>query len=266
MPWRSDEPLSVLRAHGRADGAHIAYPSATQVDVFVHPHMAVAPNMGASSRRHRICWPGESRQKATKAQSEGQVGGLAEIPMAEPGGDEVTGSSPPEDPAGTGRQDEVQHTSIFRRGEVPLAHTVYGLILALATVGELIHHEVSAAASVAWLLGASAVLLGAHLFSDVLAALVATQDDPNWSEIVSIGNEDVSVVYGGVGSATIMAVAAFADLDSENALLVSVGAGLLALAALCFYGLSHHRLLPRFLMTATAVAFGAVIVLLENTI
>ncbi len=156
-------------------------------------------------------------------------------------------------------------TSIFRRGELPLAHTVYGLILALATVGELIHHEVSAAASVAWLLAASVVLLGAHLFSDVLAHVAATRDDPNWSEIVSIGHEDVSVVYGGIGAAAIMAVAAIADLHSENALVATVVAGLVALAALCFYGLSHHRLAPRLLMSATAVAFGTVIVLLENT-
>jgi hypothetical protein len=176
----------------------------------------------------------------------------------------MSGPSPADDLAG--QDGHAQSTSIFRRGEVPLAHTVYGLILALATVGELIHHEVSAAASVAWLLGASAVLLGAHLFSDALARLASTRDDPHWSEIVSIGHEDVSVVYGGLGGAAIMAVAAVADLDSENALLVSVGAGLLALAALCFYGLSHHRLLPRLIMTAIAVGFGAVIVLLENTI
>jgi hypothetical protein len=146
-----------------------------------------------------------------------------------------------------------------------LAHTVYGLILTLATVGELIHHEVSAATSVAWLLGASVVLLGAHLFSDVLAHVAATRDDPNWSEIISISHEDVSVVYGGIGAAAIMAVAAIADLHSENALMATVVAGLVALAALCFYGLSHHRLAPRLLMSGTAVAFGAAIVLLENT-
>jgi len=179
----------------------------------------------------------------------------------------VTGSSPADDPTGADHQDgHAQPTSIFHRGELPLAHTVYGLILALATVGELIHHEVSATTSVAWLLGASAVLLGAHLFSDVLARVAATRDDPNWSRIVSIGHEDVSVVYGGVAAAGIMAVAAIADLDSENALLVSVAAGLLALGALCFYGLSHHRPLPRLLMTVSAVAFGAAIVMLENTV
>jgi uncharacterized membrane protein len=175
----------------------------------------------------------------------------------------MTGSAP----AGPADQDRhVRNTSIFRRGELPLAHTVYGLILTLATVGELIHHEVSAVPSVAWLLGASAVLLAAHLFSDVLARLASTQDDPNWSELISIGHEDVSVVYGGLGAAMIMAVAAVADLDSENALYVVVVAGLVALAALCLYGLSHHRPLPRLTMTVTAVAFGAVIVLLENTV
>jgi hypothetical protein len=48
-------------------------------------------------------------------------------------------------------------------------------------------------------------------------------------------------------------------------LLPHGAAGLVVLAALCFYGLSHHRLAPRLLMSATAVAFGAVIVVLENT-
>ncbi len=177
---------------------------------------------------------------------------------------EPTSAGDPTKTAGQGRQ--VHTESVFRRGELPLAHTVYGLILTIATVGELIHHEVSATASVAWLLGASAVLLAAHLFSDVLARLAATQDDPKWSELISIGHEDVSVMYGGLGAAVIMAVAALADLDSENALHVTAGVGLVALAALCFHGLSHHRPLPRLAMTVTAVAFGAVIVLLENSV
>ena len=75
------------------------------------------------------------------------------------------------------------------------------------------------------------------MFSEVLSRVAATRDDSNWSEIVSIGHVNVSFVYGGLGGAGIMAVAAIADLDSEDALLVSVGAGLLALAALCSYGL-----------------------------
>ena len=179
----------------------------------------------------------------------------------------MTDAARADDSAATADQDRhAPNSSVFRRGELPLAHTVYGLILALATVGELLHHEVSAPASVAWLLGASAVLLAAHLFSDLLARLASTQDDPKWSEVVSIGHEDVSVVYGGLGAAVIMAVAAVADLHSENALYVVVGAGLVALAALCFYGLSHHRLLPRLSMTVSAVAFGAVIVFLENAV
>ena len=179
----------------------------------------------------------------------------------------MSDSAPAADSAATADQDRhTSNTSVFRRGELPLAHTVYGLILTLATVGELLHHEVTAAASVAWLLGASAVLLAAHLFSDLLARLASTQDDPNWSELFSVGHEDVSVVYGGLGASVIMAVAAVADLDSENGLYVVVGAGLVALAALCFYGLSHHRPLARLAMTVTAVAFGAVIVVLENTV
>jgi hypothetical protein len=63
----------------------------------------------------------------------------------------MTDSAPAGDPAGTAGQDRhARNTSIFRRGELPVAHTVYGLILTLATVGELIHHELSAAASTPW--------------------------------------------------------------------------------------------------------------------
>jgi hypothetical protein len=156
--------------------------------------------------------------------------------------------------------------SVFKRGEVTLAHTVYGLILTLATVGELLHEEVTAGDSVAWLLAAGAVLLGAHLFSDVLAHVATTRDEPGWSEILSVSREDVSVVSGAVGAALIMAVAALADLDSEGALMTCVVVGLVALAALCFYGLPQHRLVVRLSMSAVGVAFGAVIVLLENIV
>lgn len=160
---------------------------------------------------------------------------------------------------------ESRHRSIFRRGEDALAHTVYGLILTLATVGELIHHEESAGASIAWLIGAGAVLLAAHLFSDVLAHLASTRDDPNWSETLRIGREDVSVVIGFVGAAFIMAIAALADLDAQSALYTCVAAGLVAVATLSFYATASHRLVTRVLMSTAAVVLGAAIVLGENT-
>ena len=155
--------------------------------------------------------------------------------------------------------------SIFRRGEDALAHTVYGLILTLATVGELIHHEVSAQASMAWLIGAGVVLLAAHLFSDVLAHLASTREDPNWSETLRIGREDVSVTAGFIGAALIMAVAAIADLDAQGALYTCVAAGLVAVAALSFYATANHRPATRVLMSAVAAVLGAVIILGENT-
>ena len=155
--------------------------------------------------------------------------------------------------------------SIFRRGEDALAHVVYGLILTLATVGELIHHEESAEASIAWLIGAGVVLLAAHLFSDVLAHLAMTREDPNWSETLRIGREDVSVTAGFIGAALIMAVAALADLDTQGALYTCVVAGLVAVAALSFYATAHHRPATRVLMSAAAAVLGAVIILGENT-
>lgn len=165
--------------------------------------------------------------------------------------------------AGDGRG--ARRRSLFLRGEDTLAHTVYGLILTLATLGELIHHEVSAGVSAAWLLGAGAVLLAAHLFSDVLAHVAATHEDPNLREVLSIGGADLSVTTGSVVAALVMIVAAVADLDSEASLTWCVALGLVALAVLTYYALSNHRVALRVLMAGVAVALGAVIVLLENT-
>lgn len=155
--------------------------------------------------------------------------------------------------------------SLFRRGEDALAHTVYGLILTLATLGELIHHEVAAEVAVAWLLGAGAVLLAAHLFSDVLAHVAATQQDPNWREVLTIGREDLAVSAGAVVAALIMAVTALADWDARTALIWCVGLGLVAVAALSYNATSHHRMAVRLVMAGLAALCGAVIVTLENT-
>ena len=141
---------------------------------------------------------------------------------------------------------------------------VYGLILMLATVGELLHHGETAVASVAWLIGAGAVLLAAHLFSDVLAHVASTRDDPNWSETLRIGREDVSVTVGFIGAALIMAVAALADLETQGALFVCVAAGLVAVAAVSFYATANHRPAARVLMSVAAAALGAVIVIGES--
>jgi hypothetical protein len=160
--------------------------------------------------------------------------------------------------------DGTRRRSIFRRGEDALAHAVYGLILTLATVGELIHHEQTAGASVAWLLGAGVVLLAAHVFSDVLAHVASTRAEANWSETLRIGREDVSVTAGFVGAALIMSFAAVAGLDAEHALYACVAAGLVAVAGLSFYATANHRLVIRVLLSAAAGLLGAVIVIAEN--
>jgi hypothetical protein len=159
----------------------------------------------------------------------------------------------------------LQTRSAFSRGEVGLAHTVYGLILIVATLGELVHYESTSKAAVVWLLGAGAVLVAAHLFSDVLAHVAATQNDPQWSELISIGREDMAVGVGAVGAATIMAVAALADLDSERALTVCVVLALVAIGAITIFATPQHRTSTRLLLSGAAVLLGSVIVLLENT-
>jgi len=164
----------------------------------------------------------------------------------------------------TRQNTESQQRTTFQRSEDALAHTIYGLILTIATVGELIHHKESAGASVAWLLGAGAVLLAAHLFSDVLAHLASTRKDPTWSATLRISRADVAVTFGFIGAALIMVIAELARLDTQRALYVCVAAGLVAVAALSFYATANHRLLTRVVMGAGAAALGAVIILGES--
>jgi hypothetical protein len=161
---------------------------------------------------------------------------------------------------------QIQQLSVFGRGESVLAHAVYGLILTMATLGELLEHDVSAGTAVAWLLGSGAVLLAAHLFSDMLAHVAISRDSPNWSEILRVGHEDAAVTFGAIGAALVMTIAAVADLDTERALAACAATGLIALGVLTAYATAHHRRSTQIVMSAFAVALGAVIVLLENTV
>lgn len=173
--------------------------------------------------------------------------------------------SGPSAPAGVDGGRRGRRRSLFGRGEDALAHAVYGLILTLATLGELIHHEVASGVAVAWLLGAGVVLLAAHLFSDVLAHVAASREDVDWRAILTVGREDLAVTVGAVASALLMTVAALADLDTRDSLVACVVLGLVAVAALSFSASSAHRLVVRLLLAGLAAALGAVIVVLENT-
>ena len=151
-----------------------------------------------------------------------------------------------------------------RRGEDVLAHAIYGLILTLATLGELIHLEESAGGSAAILIGAGSVLLAAHLFADVLAHLASTRDDPTWSATLRITRADVAVTFGFIAAALVMAFVWLTDLDSQTALSVCLVVGLVAVAALSFHATAHHRLATRVAMGAAATTLGTVIVVGEN--
>ena len=147
-----------------------------------------------------------------------------------------------------------------------VAHAVYGLILTMATLGELFDHEVPAGESALWLAAAAGVLLGAHWFSDTLAHVAATRSDPDWPEILRIGHHDIIVAAPGVAMAAVMVVAELAELDAEGFLLACMVAGLLALAMLCLYATAQHQAITRVVITVGAVAFAAVVVVLENTV
>lgn len=99
----------------------------------------------------------------------------------------------------------------------------------------------------------------------MLAHVAATQHDPKWREVLTIGREDLAVTTGAVVAALVMAVAALADLDAEAALTWCVGLGLVAVATLSFYATANHRPAVRVVMAGFAALLGAVIVVLENT-
>ncbi len=156
--------------------------------------------------------------------------------------------------------------SLFPRSESSLAHGVYGLIITIALLGELLHEDVENGEAALWLLGGGAVLLAAHVFSDAIGHVAASQEEPSWTEIFRIGREEIAVVSGAVGGAAVMIVAAAADLDNHRALVGCVVLGLATLAYLSQGAASHRGPLRRLIVAALAVGLGTVIVLLENIV
>ena len=160
----------------------------------------------------------------------------------------------------------VARSGAFRRAENQLAHTVYGLLLTVATLGELLNHGTEAVDAIGWLLGTGVVLLAAHLFSDGLAHLAAVRSDPDWSYVKSIGKEEASVTFGAFGAAIVMAVTAAFDLDSATSLVSCIGLGVAVVAWITVYATVGHRWWHRGLAALSSVVLSGLIVILENTV
>ena len=155
-------------------------------------------------------------------------------------------------------------TGPFRRSEHSMSHIVYGLILAVATLGELIDHEVDALDGAAALYATGLVLLAAHLFSDVMARMIAREEDVRLASVLSIGKEDASVALGGLAMGTAMLVAHLAEADPSTAMSACFLGAMGWLAVQTFVALRQDRIALRFTMAVLAVALAAVIVALEN--
>jgi hypothetical protein len=140
------------------------------------------------------------------------------------------------------------------------------MILTIALLGELLHEEAENAESALWLLGGGAVVLTAHVFSDAIGHVAATEEDLDRREIVRIGREEIAVVAGAVGAAVVMAAASVAGADNTHALTACIALGLATLAYLSQRAASHHGPLRRIAAAMIAVGLGGVIVVLENLI
>ena len=144
-----------------------------------------------------------------------------------------------------------------------MSHIVYGLILAVATLGELIRHEVDALEAAGGLYLVGVVLLAAHLFSDVLARLLA-QEEMHLRGVLQIGYADLAVALGGVIMGTTMLIAHLVDADASNAMTACLVGALGWLGIQTFFALHRHRPVIRLLMSVVAVLLAGVTVALEN--
>ena len=145
-----------------------------------------------------------------------------------------------------------------------MSHTVYGLILSLATLGELLNHRSPADEAAFWLFGTGAVLFAAHAFSDTLARLVAADGEVGARGVMSIGRNDLAVSLGGFAMGATMLVAYAAGIESLLAMRLCLVAALAWLALTTWNALSHHRSAIRLGMTLGALCLAVVIVGLEN--
>lgn len=156
--------------------------------------------------------------------------------------------------------------SVFGRAETSLSHAVYGLILSLATVGQLLAHESEPVESIAWLLGAGAVLLVARLFSELLARIASSREELHRADLVEIGAEDVAVVAGFLGAVAVVAAAAGIGIDHQSALIAIAALGLAALAGLTFYATVQRPMAIRAVVALGATVLGGALVTLEQVV
>jgi hypothetical protein len=152
----------------------------------------------------------------------------------------------------------------FRRSEHAMSHIVYGLILAVSTLGELIDHEVDARDGAAALYATGLVLLAAHLFSDVVARMIAGNDDVRLGSVIRIGTEDLSVALGGFAMGSAMLVADLVEADPSTAMTACFLGAMGWLAVQTFIALRRHSYALRLTMATLAVVLATVIVALEN--
>lgn len=146
-----------------------------------------------------------------------------------------------------------------------MAHVVYGLILTIAALGELVDQRIEAYDASVWLLAAAAVLLAAHVFSSGLGHLGAVGGDPAWTDLLRVGRHELSVTAGSVTAALVMAFAGLTGIDAERALVACSAGGLVALFAISLRATTGHRWVVRLTMGVVATVIGGVIVTLENT-
>jgi hypothetical protein len=144
-----------------------------------------------------------------------------------------------------------------------VAGTVYGTIVAMATVTAGAHGEDTEAWALAVAVGVTVLVFWiAHVYAHTLAESLERGRRLDTAEFRAIARRELAMPLAAVGPVTVLVLSAFGMLEVQTAIWLALGFGIAMLAAqgARYAALEHMGRAASFVSVALNVALGLVIV------
>ncbi len=118
------------------------------------------------------------------------------------------------------------------RGKTTLSHTIYGLILMVAELGELYDHRVEAPEAALWLLAGGGALLLVHVYSGTLGTAARSPTPVTARTLAEQFVEEAPVSFAFAAALSVLVLTTAARIGLTAAYRITISASLLALCVL----------------------------------
>ena len=153
------------------------------------------------------------------------------------------------------------------RGRTTLSHAIYGLILMVAELGELLEYRVEPSEAALWLLAGGLALLLVHVYSGTLGTAAMSQSPVSVRTVTEQFVEEGPVAVGFAAAAIVLLSTGAVGFDLAVSYGISIAAALIALGGLGALAVVHRPTLPRRLGAgAMTAAIGGLVVALESAL